>query len=256
MFCRTDGVGGHRRLRVAGLRKHQAPPAFIPMLRESFPSREHRGCPISRRTVPIFVSAKMGLSLLPCRIPRGNSMSIRSSARDLREQPDWRGDADLGLCPRPARRQDRPGLQHLRPRVHRERRRRRRPRDGQVRRATVGRPAGRRRRLHRSECHLHQRQVSAQQALSGFGSSDDRSPTGPRSGPTPRFFRASRSAASAMVGAGSVVTRSVPPKAIVTGNPGRIRGYVDAKRRDASRGLAKQRLVPPSPARFPLRSRQ
>ena len=33
----------------------------------------------------------------------------------------------------------------------------------------------------------------------------------------------------AMVGAGAVVTRSVPPNAIVTGNPARIVGYVDAK---------------------------
>ena len=34
----------------------------------------------------------------------------------------------------------------------------------------------------------------------------------------------------AMIGAGAVVTRSVPANAIVTGNPGRISGYVDAMR--------------------------
>ena len=34
---------------------------------------------------------------------------------------------------------------------------------------------------------------------------------------------------SAMVGAGSVVTKSVPPNAIVVGNPAKIIGYVDAK---------------------------
>lgn len=34
----------------------------------------------------------------------------------------------------------------------------------------------------------------------------------------------------AMVGAGAVVTRSVPPNAVVVGNPARIRGYTDADR--------------------------
>ena len=37
----------------------------------------------------------------------------------------------------------------------------------------------------------------------------------------------------AMIGAGSVVTRSVPPNAIVVGNPARIVGYVDAEAKAA-----------------------
>ena len=40
-----------------------------------------------------------------------------------------------------------------------------------------------------------------------------------------------RIGARAMVGAGSVVTRDVPPRAIVSGNPARIVGYVDTQRR-------------------------
>jgi UDP-2-acetamido-3-amino-2,3-dideoxy-glucuronate N-acetyltransferase len=35
-----------------------------------------------------------------------------------------------------------------------------------------------------------------------------------------------------MIGAGAVVTRSVPPNAIVVGNPAKIVGYVDADRRE------------------------
>lgn len=40
-----------------------------------------------------------------------------------------------------------------------------------------------------------------------------------------------RIGARAMIGAGSVVTHDVPARAIVSGNPARITGYVDAKRR-------------------------
>jgi UDP-2-acetamido-3-amino-2,3-dideoxy-glucuronate N-acetyltransferase len=46
----------------------------------------------------------------------------------------------------------------------------------------------------------------------------------------------------AMVGAGAVVTRSVPPNAIVVGNPARIVGYADAARADVALSTA-----PPSP---------
>jgi len=41
---------------------------------------------------------------------------------------------------------------------------------------------------------------------------------------------------NAMVGAGAVVTRSVPPNAIVVGNPARIVGYVDASQRSIEAG--------------------
>lgn len=42
---------------------------------------------------------------------------------------------------------------------------------------------------------------------------------------------------NAMVGAGAVVTRSVPPNAIVVGNPAKIVGYVDAKPIDSTRRI-------------------
>jgi acetyltransferase-like isoleucine patch superfamily enzyme/dTDP-4-dehydrorhamnose 3,5-epimerase-like enzyme len=50
-----------------------------------------------------------------------------------------------------------------------------------------------------------------------------------------------RIGARAMIGAGSVVTHDVPARAIVSGNPARITGYVDTKRRPAA-GPAAVRL--------------
>jgi acetyltransferase-like isoleucine patch superfamily enzyme/dTDP-4-dehydrorhamnose 3,5-epimerase-like enzyme len=43
---------------------------------------------------------------------------------------------------------------------------------------------------------------------------------------------------NAMIGAGSVVTSNVQPNAIVTGNPARVTGYVDAKREAATFRIA------------------
>ncbi len=53
-----------------------------------------------------------------------------------------------------------------------------------------------------------------------------------------------RIGARAMVGAGAVVTHDVPARAVVSGNPARIVGYVDTKRRAEERPAA----VPPSEA--------
>ncbi|VTU18980.1 WxcM-like domain-containing protein [Variovorax sp. PBL-E5] len=50
---------------------------------------------------------------------------------------------------------------------------------------------------------------------------------------------------NAMVGAGAVVTRSVPPNAIVVGNPARITGYVDAAARTVAASDPQQGIRAP-----------
>jgi UDP-2-acetamido-3-amino-2,3-dideoxy-glucuronate N-acetyltransferase len=50
-----------------------------------------------------------------------------------------------------------------------------------------------------------------------------------------------RIGAKAMVGAGSVVTHDVPPRAVVSGNPAQIVGYVDARRRPERESTAVRR---------------
>jgi UDP-2-acetamido-3-amino-2,3-dideoxy-glucuronate N-acetyltransferase len=54
---------------------------------------------------------------------------------------------------------------------------------------------------------------------------------------------------NAMVGAGTVVTRSVPDNAIVVGNPGRVTGYVDAGRGESDAVAA--RVAGASPTSVP-----
>ena len=55
--------------------------------------------------------------------------------------------------------------------------------------------------------------------------------------------------AGAMVGAGAVVTRSVPPNAIVVGNPARIVGYVDAQTPAVAAAATETAINPPSRVR-------
>ena len=53
----------------------------------------------------------------------------------------------------------------------------------------------------------------------------------------------------AMVAAGAVVTRSVPPNAVVVGNPAKIAGYVDAARSDVSDMVPTKPVVGVTPTR-------
>ncbi len=117
--------------------------------------------------------------LTHCRYSCGH-VCFRARARPLREPARGGRDPRLGLRARAAGGSHRPRLQHLRPRVRGERRRARRPRDGEVRRAAVGRAARWRRRLHRTQRHLHQRPEPAQQAAPAAARDHDRERRGHR----------------------------------------------------------------------------
>ena len=56
---------------------------------------------------------------------------------------------------------------------------------------------------------------------------------------------------NAMVAAGAVVTRSVPPNAIVVGNPAKIVGYVDAERNKVAAGESLGAVVGAHPTQVP-----
>ena len=85
------------------------------------------------------------------------------------------------------------------------------------------------RRLRRPERHLHQRRSPrSKQYPAQFLRT--RVCRGASIGANATILPGLTIGASAMVGAGAVVVRNVPPNAIVVGNPARIMGYVGAQR--------------------------
>ena len=81
------------------------------------------------------------------------------------------------------------------------------------------------RRLRGPECHVHQRSLAEEPPPPELSATLVR--TGARLAPTrPALWCDHR--AHAMVGVGAVVTRDVPPNAIIMGNPAHVAGYVDA----------------------------
>lgn len=58
---------------------------------------------------------------------------------------------------------------------------------------------------------------------------------------------------NAMVGAGAVITRSVPPNAIVVGNPARIVGYVDSAAVPPAADVQGREVLPPGVETLPVK---
>ena len=104
----------------------------------------------------------------------------------------------------------------------------RRPGYRQVRRTALGRIARGRRRVHRPERDVLERQVSEEQAVPAKVQ-ETHIGRGASIGGGAAILPGLRIGARAMVGAGAVVTHDVPARAIVSGNPARIVGYVDTQ---------------------------
>ena len=139
-----------------------------------------------------------------------------------------RRDPHLGLRTRAPRARASARLQHLRPRLRRERRGARRPRHGQVRRAAVGRAcespttcsSGRTPRSRTIRSRAASSIATPMRTSIGRGAS---------LGANATILPGLSVGRDSMVGAGAVVTQPVPARAIVMGNPARIVGYVDTE---------------------------
>ncbi len=152
----------------------------------------------------------------------------------------------LGLRPRAARRRHRRRLQHLRRRLRRERRRRRRSGHREVRRPALGRRTAR--ATTSSSGPTRPSPTTCSRAVDEYPDSFATTVvgTGASIGANATILPGVRIGRRAMVGAGAVVTKDVPPNAVVVGNPARIVGL---RRRRPSRRPAQRRAARGRPDR-------
>ena len=149
-------------------------------------------------------------------------------------------------------------LQHLRPLLHRERRRDRRPRDGQVRRVALRRADPRGRRLRRPRRHVLQRPAARAAGSASTPSRARSCAQGASLGAGAILLPGVTVGRFAMVGAGALVTRDVPDFALAYGSPARVHGHVCrcGKTLRFEDGRRRLRLRPPLHAGFRRRGRR